>query len=65
MAEDEQALVLFTPEKLKQFKAVYARARLNPLTDVFEFEGREYVLGYARYLIEYLEDHFRANKSGT
>lgn len=51
-------MVTFTPEKLAKFKEAYGKAKRNPLTDTFEFEGDEYVLRYAAYMIEYLEGRF-------
>lgn len=37
--------------KLKRFRRAYKNAK----TEVFEFEGAEFVVGYAKYLIEYLD----------
>ena len=37
--------------KLKRLRRAYENAK----TDVFEFEGAEFVRGYAKYLIEYLD----------
>lgn len=37
--------------KLKRLQRAYESAK----TDVFEFEGAEFVRGYAKYLIEYLD----------
>ena len=42
-------------KKLDRFKKAYKKAKLHPLTDVFTFEGHEFVLAYAKYLIEFLE----------
>lgn len=49
---------MFTPEKLRRFKKAYEQAVEDHDGDrhaVFMFDGNEYVLGYAKYLIEYLE----------
>ena len=51
----EHQTIEFTPEKLRRFREAYDKAKMNPLTDVFEFEGHEFVLTYAHYMIEYLE----------
>jgi len=37
--------------KLKRFHRAYQNAK----TEVFEFEGAEFFVGYAHYLIEYLD----------
>jgi len=52
--------VSFDRKKLKMFKAAYHQAKkgLKPLgRDVFTFEGNDYVLEYAKYMIQYLEGH--------
>ncbi len=54
--EKETELVTFDRPTLERFKTAYNKARLHPLTDVFEFDGKQYVLGYAKYLIEYLDE---------
>jgi hypothetical protein len=41
----------WTRPKLEQFEKALAAAT----GDVFEFEGHEFVKGYAKYLIEYLD----------
>jgi adenosine deaminase len=52
--------VSFTPEKLAQFKKAYTRvSKILAQTDSFMFQGDEYVLGYAKYLIQYLEMQFK------
>lgn len=56
--------VEFTPAKLEKFRVAYAKAKLNPITDEFEFEGMTYVLGYAKYLIQYLEKQFGVETRG-
>ena len=49
-----QGTVTFTFEKLKQFKVFYVMAKERGV-ESFEFEDKVYVVGYAKYLIEYLE----------
>lgn len=56
--KDVVAVVEWDKVKLEKFKAAYERAKLNPLTDVFSFDGHEFVLGYAKYLVQYLEEKF-------
>ena len=47
---------MFDRAKLNKLKAVYAEAaRVKKGSDTFMFEGNEFVLNYAKYLIEYLE----------
>ncbi len=41
--------------KLEKFKQVYELARAHGPNYIFEFDGHEFVVGYARYLIEYLD----------
>jgi hypothetical protein len=55
MAEN---MVEFNAESFKKFKQVYAGALLNNDTK-FVFEGNEYLVSYAKYLIEYLEPKFK------
>lgn len=53
-----QAIVEFTPAKLRRLKCAYKHAlehQQKTGEDVFVFEENEYVVGYARYLIEHLE----------
>ena len=48
--------------KLDRLKLAYKAAvagQEKTGDDVFLFEGQEYVIGYARYLIEYLGEKFR------
>lgn len=60
------ATVEWTLPMLKRFKKACAAARkereTNPAirsTDTFTFEGNEYVVSYAEYLIKYLEVELR------
>lgn len=47
-------MVSFDREKLERLKVSYGEAvRLN--ADSFRFDGNEYIVGYAKYLIEYLD----------
>jgi len=40
--------------KLARFKLAYAEHK-GDSANVFSFEGHQFVVGYAKYLIEYLE----------
>lgn len=46
--------VEFDAPKLKRFKKAY-RAAVDAGADTFTFEDNEYHVGYAKYMIEYLE----------
>lgn len=43
----------FTPRKLKSFKKVLATAQAEA-QDSFMFEGNQFLVSYAKYLVEYL-----------
>lgn len=46
--------ILFDRPKLERLKAAY-RVALKSGKETFRFEDREYLIAYAKYLIEYLE----------
>jgi hypothetical protein len=46
--------VTFDRAKLERLKTAYQNA-LKDKAETFWFEGKEYLVSYARYLIEYLE----------
>lgn len=46
--------VSFSRPKLARFKVAYARAVKENKAD-FTFDGHDYLVGYAKYLIQYLE----------
>lgn len=51
-------VISWTPAKLDLFKLAYAKAygqAADKKQDVFEFDGDDFVLSYAKFLIEYLE----------
>jgi hypothetical protein len=50
--------VSWTKPKMKQFRAAIKHAEGSREIQ-FEFDGNEYDLKYAKYLLEYLEDHFK------
>lgn len=55
-------MVTFTPAKLAELKRAYADARNEGYVS-FMFEGRELLVSYAKYMIEYLEERFNATQS--
>lgn len=48
----------WTPEKLARFKEAYVAADKRH-RDEFKFDGYSFYTGYAKYLIEYLEQEFQ------
>ena len=55
-----QPMLNFDRAKLKKFKAAYDQHKDDP-DRIFEFEGHEFLAGYARHLIEYLETKFKGD----
>jgi len=51
-------MVTFTPESLARFKNRYEQT-VTLKNEQFDFNGDVYVVGYAKYLIEYLEGQMR------
>ncbi len=49
--------VNFTPEKLRRLKVAREEA-VQAKKDSFVLDGDEYDVGYAKYLIEFLEEKF-------
>lgn len=49
----------WTPEKLARFKEAYAAADKRS-RDAFKFDGHTFYTGYAKYLIGYVEQDFKA-----
>ena len=61
---NDRKMVSFTRETLVRFKNRYQQTvTLN--NDTFDFEGDVYVVGYAKYLIEYLEGKFAASDGSS
>jgi hypothetical protein len=50
--------VNFDYAMLQRFKRAFKKATKES-KEVFIFEGNEFVIGYAKYLIEYLEEQFK------
>lgn len=59
-----QETVNFTREKRDALRRAYDRAAGKGQVQ-FMFEGREYLTGYAKYLLEYLDGQFRAEARNT
>lgn len=58
MADEPKAkMVEFTAEKLARLKMAYKKAVADKV-EAFTFEGDEWVVGYAKYAIEYLDGLF-------
>jgi hypothetical protein len=56
--EPIEPLIVWTPETLKRFKVIVKMAdecKVEQLT----FDGRVFVVDYAKYLIEFLEGEFK------
>jgi len=53
----------FTTENLIEFKKLYEKNSHNP-TATFKFEGRLFLVGYAKYLIQHLENQFKGGQHG-
>lgn len=51
---NEQKMISWTRPMLERFKKEYQKA-VAAKTDTFIFDGNEFVVSYAKYLIEYLE----------
>ena len=59
MSEQDKTIT-YTPDKLKRLKAAYELHKDAGKDAVFEFDGEQYVVNYAKYLIEYLETRMGA-----
>jgi len=54
MKTKPKTMIAWTLPMLEQFKAAYQFA-VKYEADIFTFDGNEFVVSYAKYLIEYLE----------
>jgi hypothetical protein len=52
-----QKMIMWTPERLEKLRAAYNRAAKKERLE-FTFGGGQYVVSYAKYLIEYLDGVF-------
>ena len=55
-AKDPVVGVTFNRPKLEAFKQSYRVAVRKGADTVFEFEGNRYLVAYAKYMIQYLEE---------
>lgn len=46
--------IVFTPSMQRRFKAAYEEAKVQG-KETFTFDGNEFLLDYAKYMIEYME----------
>jgi hypothetical protein len=53
----ERKMIQWSPEKLQKLKVAYCAAK-DQGKKSFLFNGDEFVVDYAKYLIEYLEGEF-------
>lgn len=53
----ETPSIAFTEDKYKKFKKAYKEAEKNNQLS-FMFEDKEVLVTYAKYLIEYLSEHY-------
>ena len=60
-SENMSKVINWTPEKLAKFKKAYKEAETGK-KESFIFGGDEFVTGYAKYLIQHLENEFKAHK---
>lgn len=51
-------VISWTAPMLARFKIAY-NAAVNQKVDSFMFDGNEFVVAYAKYLIEFLDDKFK------
>ena len=54
--------MVITEYTLSQLKKEYEKHKSNP-NAVFDFHGEQIVVGYAKYLIEFLEEGFKDVKT--
>jgi hypothetical protein len=59
-SKSENKTAVFNKESLQRFKSTYAQVSQSD-QEYFFFEGNEYFVGYAKYLIQYLEFQFNLN----
>lgn len=57
MRTEPKTEILWSPGLLAQFKQAYQTAK-DDGSEVFIFQGSEFVVEYAKYLIEYLDGMF-------
>jgi len=58
----ERKYIEFTPAKYRKFKAAYESAKASG-AETFEFEGNDFLVAYAKYVIMYLEQQMGIRNS--
>lgn len=56
--EESDDMLEFTPDLYEKLKKEYNKA-LEEEQESFEFEGREVLTNYAKYMVEYLNTQFK------
>lgn len=51
---NDEKTILWTKPMLERFRKAYQKAVADQV-DTFMFDGNEFVVGYAKYLIQYLD----------
>lgn len=61
---DERKTINWTPEMLARMKQAYEKEKAAGRggKETFTFDGNEFVMDYAKYLIEFLEGKFGGRK---
>jgi hypothetical protein len=54
----DQGSIAWNPEKLRRLKREYNKHK-DDKDKIFKFDGYDFLVGYAKYLIEYLEGRFK------
>jgi hypothetical protein len=54
----KEPAISWTHKKLKSFELAYKSA-VKDGVDIFEFEAHDFVVGYAKYLIEHLKTQLK------
>lgn len=63
MTQTPQPSVSFNPDKLDELRHCYNKARKAGI-DVFKYDGNDYFIDYAKFLIQYLEMKLTPNQKG-
>lgn len=58
MDEDTCDYINFTPKKYKDLQVTYNKA-VDDKKEVFVFNSKQFFIGYAKYLLQYLETKFK------
>ena len=61
----EQKMINWTQPMLERFKTAYRAAAPQGKDATFMFDDNEFVVGYAKYLIEHLDSQFGVSPAHT